>query len=258
VLYWVVTGQQPVDATARAYSDPMVPAIKAADRSRYSEALLRAIDWTLVPAKDNRPKSVAEFRQALTGGSSGPATPVPPSVATAYAPTQRIAPASPPASSVAAADPQTVTRLVAELATHIGPIADKLVRSNLRKGVSLVQIVHKVSSEITDPNERKSFVHRFVAQASQAPGQPSQPVTSAAPVASAPAASTLRFQPEQLAKAEADLAQYIGAVARVVVKRAAAKARDLPELYLLLADEIEDPQEKKKFVRRAISAARPH
>ena len=67
----------------------------------------------------------------------------------------------------------------------------------------------------------------------------------------------LRFRPEQLSKAEADLAQYIGAVARVVVKRAAAKARDLPELYLLLADEIEDPQEKKKFVRKAISAARP-
>jgi serine/threonine protein kinase len=257
VLYWVVTGQQPVDATARAYSDPMVPAIKAADRSRYSEALLRAIDWTLVPAKDKRPKSVAEFRQALTGGSTAPATPVPPSVATAYAPTQRIAPAAPPASSVPTADPQTVTRLVAELATHIGPIADKLVRSNLRKGVSLVQIVHKLSSEITDPNERKSFVHRFVAQASQAPEQPSQPAPSAAPVASGPATST-RFAPEQLAKAEADLAQYIGAVARVVVRRAATKARDLPELYLLLADEIEDPQEKKKFVRRAISAARPH
>jgi serine/threonine-protein kinase len=77
------------------------------------------------------------------------------------------------------------------------------------------------------------------------------------PVTSGPATSQLRFRPEQLAKAEADLSHYIGAVARVVVKRAAVKARDLPELYLLLADEIEDPQEKKKFVRKAISAARP-
>ena len=257
VLYWVVTGQQPVDATARAFSDPMVPALKTADRSRYSEALLKAIDWTLVLAKEGRPKSVAELRQALTGGSTGPASAVPPSSATEYAPTQRIAPGAPPPSAVPAADPQTVSRLVAELATHIGPIADKLVRSNLRKGVSLVQVVHKVAAEITDPKERKAFVHRFVAQASQAPAEPSRLPPSVVPVTSGPATSLLRFRPEQLTKAEADLAQYIGAVARVVVKRAAAKARDLPELYLLLADEIEDPQEKKKFVRKAISAARP-
>jgi len=42
-------------------------------------------------------------------------------------------------------------------------------------------------------------------------------------------------------------------VARVVVKRAAAKARDERELYLLLGDEIEDPDERKAFVRRGVS-----
>jgi serine/threonine protein kinase len=279
VLYWVVTGQQPVDATVRAFSDPMVPALKLADRSRYSEALLKAIDWTLVPSKDGRPQSVAEFRQALRGGPTSTLALVPDSPAsdTAYAPTQRVAPAAPPRSvaparsvapppsavpppAIPAPDPQVVSRLIAELATHIGPIADKLVRSNLRKGIALVQVIHKLSAEITDPNERKAFVHRFASQAwqgSQTPATPSQHLPSAVPVTSGPATSQLRFRPEQLAKAEADLSQYIGAVARVVVKRAAVKARDLPELYLLLADEIEDPQEKKKFVRKAISAARP-
>jgi hypothetical protein len=39
-----------------------------------------------------------------------------------------------------------------------------------------------------------------------------------------------------------------------VVKRAALKARDVSELYLLIADEIEDPAEKKAFIRRRISA----
>jgi hypothetical protein len=42
-------------------------------------------------------------------------------------------------------------------------------------------------------------------------------------------------------------------VAGVVVKRAAVKARDEAELYLLLADEIEDKDEKKAFVRKAVS-----
>ena len=39
----------------------------------------------------------------------------------------------------------------------------------------------------------------------------------------------------------------------VVVKRAAMKARDEAELYLLLADEIEDKEEKKAFIRKAVS-----
>jgi serine/threonine protein kinase len=58
---------------------------------------------------------------------------------------------------------------------------------------------------------------------------------------------------EVLKRAEGRLAEHIGPVAGVVVKRAAAKARDEAELYLLLADEIEDKEEKKAFVRQAVS-----
>jgi serine/threonine protein kinase len=58
---------------------------------------------------------------------------------------------------------------------------------------------------------------------------------------------------EVLKRAESELAEYIGPVAGVVVKRAAAKARDETELYLLLADEIEDKEERKAFVRRTVS-----
>jgi serine/threonine-protein kinase len=68
-----------------------------------------------------------------------------------------------------------------------------------------------------------------------------------------PTASNIDAQ--TLAKAEAALAKYIGAVAKVVVKRAAAKARDAGELYLLIAEEIEDKDERKAFVRKAISAS---
>ena len=65
----------------------------------------------------------------------------------------------------------------------------------------------------------------------------------------------MRFDPATLAKAETELAKYIGAVARVVVRRAAAKARDEAELYLLLADQIEDKEQKKAFVRKAMSVS---
>ena len=65
----------------------------------------------------------------------------------------------------------------------------------------------------------------------------------------------MRFDAAMLAKAEAELAKYIGAVARVVVRRAAAKARDEAQLYLLLADQIEDKEQKKAFVRKAMSVS---
>ena len=52
---------------------------------------------------------------------------------------------------------------------------------------------------------------------------------------------------------ETSLAQHIGAVARVIVKQAAQKARDENELYLLLGDEIADKAERKNFVRSGIS-----
>jgi len=59
-----------------------------------------------------------------------------------------------------------------------------------------------------------------------------------------------------LERAEKRLAEYIGAVARVVVKRAAMKARDEAELYLLLADEIDTKEDRKAFARKAVSMSR--
>jgi len=253
VLYWMVTGQSPIEAPARAFSDPMPPAVKAADSSRYSQALLKAIDWALVPSKEQRPKCVADLRQALTGGAGASLSALATVVAagqgsgSAFAPTERLAP--PPAP----ADDETLAQIVGALAMHIGPIADKLVKSQLRKSVSLAQMVEKLADEIPDEKLRAAFVQKFAGPKSR----PSSRPATAPRTQSAPSPAAQRFSAEELAKAEASLAQYIGAVARVVVRRAAAKARDLPELYLLIADEIEDPQEKKRFVRTAISISRP-
>jgi len=146
VLYWMVTGSMPLEAPARIRADTMAPAVQAGDRSRFRAEFLAAIDWALSPFEDQRPQSVAEWRDALLAGK-----PV-------EVKTQKIQKASPP-----------------------------------------------------------------------------------------------RLPPEVLKRAEERLAEYIGPVAPVMVKRAAAKARDEAELYLLLADEIEDKDEKKAFVRKAVS-----
>src|SRR5262249_55528907 len=70
-----------------------------------------------------------------------------------------------------------------------------------------------------------------------------------------PSISGPPLSPEILSRVEAQLAQYLGPVAKVVVRRAALKARDTSELYLMAADEIENPAEKKGFSRRGISVS---
>lgn len=71
VLYWAATGNKPVEAPARIKSDGMLSATSAA-QGRFSPSVLAAIDWALMPDENKRPKSTAEFRQALTSP-----TPVP-------------------------------------------------------------------------------------------------------------------------------------------------------------------------------------
>jgi serine/threonine protein kinase len=65
VLYWAVTGNKPVEAPARIKSDGMLSATNAA-QGRFSSSVLAAIDWALMPDENKRPKSIAEFRHALT------------------------------------------------------------------------------------------------------------------------------------------------------------------------------------------------
>ncbi|HEV3008113.1 MAG TPA: serine/threonine-protein kinase [Burkholderiales bacterium] len=156
VLYWMVVGKQPVDAVARLRKDELAPAVQAGDRSRFRPEFLAAIDWALAPYEDQRPQSVAEWREALLGtGAPEPKT-------------ERVERAS--------AAPRTTTKTVPQ-----------------------------------------------------------------------------RFSKEVFERAVYLLSEHLGPVARVVVKRAVAKARDERELYLLLGDEIEDPEERKLFVRTGVS-----
>ncbi len=254
VLYWMVTGTKPVEATARVRNDPLHPAIQAGDRSRYSVGLLNAIDWALAPSEEARPQTVAALRdvlQRLTPASTSTQTTI---VVPAQSSPDPVASQTGPASNTVF-DGETLKKIAAGLAAHVGPIAGMVVKSAAKKAVTLAQLVDKVADEIADAKARAVFVKAFSVE------EKSAPVGSAAHSAqphsqpTQPHSSPSHFDAATLAKAEAELANYIGAVAKVVVRRAAAKARDEAELYLLLADQIEDKNEKKSFVRKAMSVS---
>ena len=172
VLYWLVTGSMPQEAPARIRADNMVSAVEAGDRQVFRTELLAAIDWALTPFEDQRPQTVAEWRESLLLGS-------------------RPAPTPKPVEAI--------------------PVRAKAVERKTEK-------VQKTNVQARSTNPPK-------------------------------------LRPDVLKLAEHRLAEYIGPVAGVVVKRAAAKARDEAELYLMLADEIEDKDEKKAFVRKAVSVS---
>ena len=249
VLYWIVTGNRPHEAAARVRQDTMPPALQAGDRNLFSPEFLAAVDWALAPHEEQRPQSVPEWRAALFGGAEAqPKTVVQPV-------TRVAAPAVPQPSqpTTLAHDPALLKRLETEIAQHLGPIAPVVVRNAAKKAKTQAELIPLLAAEISDDPARAAFEKKFV-EVSRPASQPLSRPATMTNVATALAAS--RFPPEVLDKAEQRLAEYIGAIARVVVKRAAMKARDEAELYLLLADEIEDKDEKKAFIRKAASISR--
>ncbi len=252
VLYWMVTGSKPPDATARVRDDGMVPAVRAGLSGVNGPELLLAIDWALKPHEAERPQSVDQFRRALAGepfaaafDRSTPASAVSRSV-TSTAPTR-----SRP--SGVAFDAGLLKWLETELAKHIGPISAVVVKEAAKRTATVDMLCQSVAKEIVDEKERAAFIRKFAMSDKSGP-----------PTRSVPAGeireptSTRKFTDETLRQAETSLAQYIGAIAKLVVKRAAAQARDEAELYLLIADEIKDAGERKAFIRKAISASRKH
>lgn len=242
VLYWMVTGNRPHEAAARIKLDTMPSALQTGDRSLYRPAFLAAIDWALAPSEDQRPQSVTEWREALLATSGTSRT---------TRPADETQDLSKPAKSVLTFDPMLLQKLETALAHHLGPIAAVVVKSAAKKAASQAELVELVAREIAEDEARAAFEKKFSEISRTAPQPASSPRTE-------PSTSRVagRFPLEVLARAEARLAEYIGAVARVVVKRAAMKARDESELYLMLADEIEDKEDRKAFTRKAVSMSR--
>jgi hypothetical protein len=220
-----VTGQRPHEAAARVRADTMPSALQTADRN------------ALAPAEEQRPQSVAEWREALLGGSSATSAPLDK--------TQML----PKASTRPAFDPALLKNLESELAQHLGPIANLVVRNAAKTAPTQADLVQLIALEITDVGVKRAFERKF----SDGSRPSSQPMSGGSRTDPATSQGASCFSPNALERAEGRLAEHIGAVARVVVKRAAVKARDERELYLLLADEIENKEERKAFIRKAVS-----
>ncbi|HSS28437.1 MAG TPA: hypothetical protein VLL50_10830, partial [Usitatibacter sp.] len=67
-------------------------------------------------------------------------------------------------------------------------------------------------------------------------------------VPAAPVATRSAFTPDVLSTAEKRLAQYIGPLAKVLIRRAAESSGNLKELYAQLATHIDSEEERSAFL----------
>ncbi len=79
VLYWAIAGKAPCHATERSSAlleqrpDPLLPVAQIA-KVDYSEPFLKAIDWALEVLEKDRPRTVAQWRDAIQG-ETAPSSP---------------------------------------------------------------------------------------------------------------------------------------------------------------------------------------
>lgn len=144
VLYRIVTGRRPLEATARVRTDEIVRAAEAG-RGRYSSALLNAIDAALAVHEGDRPQSVEAFLAMIDE---------------AKAETEVVRPShfSMDSPELTEKDLEHATRHLAE---EIGPIATVLVRRIAPQVHDVRQLYLRLAERIDDPKEREHFLGRM-------------------------------------------------------------------------------------------------
>jgi serine/threonine-protein kinase len=275
VLYQLVAGRPPFVGNADSLSYRVVHEVPQPPSSLEGASALPAFDHVALTAlsKDasDRYVTAAAFRQALMTALGQPlaATVSEDAVnalqtATEFEPTQRIAPPSPAGQRTAGSatphtagsaaahwEPAVLTQVEATLARHVGPLAGTMVRRAARECADLPALHARLAEQITQQSVREAFLGQLRGPGtsggaaltggskgtggSMGGGGTSRP-QAAAPPPTGGSRSGAAVPDELLEAAQRVLAQHIGPIARVVVKRAADRTRQRAAFFALLAE----------------------
>lgn len=141
--------------------------------------------------------------------------------------------------------PQMLAEIENLLARSLGPVARHLVRQGLLQATSIEAFAALLAENIADDVERGTF-QRHVERLNWAHQSPTSDQDSSPPTVHNKQAAV--FDPTTLATAEKRLAHYIGPLAKVLIRRAAADSRDVSELYNKLAEHIDAHDERVAFI----------
>jgi eukaryotic-like serine/threonine-protein kinase len=135
------------------------------------------------------------------------------------------------------------------LTPYVGPMARIMVKKAAAKTIEVQQLISILASNIEEEADRAKFLSEAMAKS---PG-----ITSPGAVPDATRTSeTTRFGKSILEQKTIDhaaerLAHYLGPIAKLLAKKAAAGAGSRTALYLALAENIPAPEDKKAFLKDA-------
>lgn len=137
-----------------------------------------------------------------------------------------------------------------DLATFVGPVASIALKRALRQTGDVLMLYEILARQVSDPRERGVFLARGLQRAAARlhrlrPAPAPKPQISTNPVAAPTVAVP---NPASVVALEADLARYIGPVARILVKRELGRCESLAKLCLVLAAHIPNERERTAFL----------
>jgi serine/threonine-protein kinase len=198
-------------ALCAAAERPIAPAVSAETMRRMRFGRIEAATQVMpraMPVMPHAGTPPAALPSAVPGGSLVPAS-----------------------SSLPEWDARALAAIEALLLPQLGPMTRLVVRNGARRCHDMPGLVAWLAAEVVEPDERSSFI----AQAHTA--WPTIPATAkSAPSGPIPVLGTTPMQADLVDKAQRVLAEQIGPIAAVLVRRAATTSRTREAFFAALAD----------------------
>lgn len=160
------------------------------------------------------------------------------------------APDPPPVNALPGWDPALLAQAERALVEILGPVARVLVRKMAQQVDSPAELAQQLAAAIPSEPDRLLFQRRMraIAGGTLAGTKSGQSLSM---IGSQVSASLGPFDQELLEKVRRDLAVYLGPIAKVLVKQAAAKVTTPLALYQCLAEQIPTTADRLAFLRHA-------
>jgi len=262
VLYQLLTGVKPFTGTTEtiAYKSCYEPHV---DPSRVAPELASTpFDGVVAKALAKKPeerfRTSGELRGAIMDAYSEPVSPVvseetiingasPPAVPSTTRPPQSQTDSAPGVTTVPPPgwDAEVLRVIEQQLMRYLGPVAKVIVRRGARSTTELETLYALLAESLATAEEKRAFMSGRQQPSGGAPAQPEKP--SSAPVEEEKASSPPTAQ--EIDNASRRLATYLGPIARVVAKKAAAGATSRRQFHLLLAEQLGSEEDKERFLK---------
>jgi serine/threonine-protein kinase len=145
-------------------------------------------------------------------------------------------------------DKLVLARAESALAHHVGPLATVLVRRAARECDTWAQLCARLAEHVADPAARNALLGRLQRDAPAVPGRSHGGTAASLPgTAATLALAPLVLRPEVLDRIQLLLAQHLGPIAKVVVRKASADTPSRAAFVDRLAEAVPDGTARERL-----------